>query len=101
MHGKEVPKDDLDSFANFEAYAGMRTNPYQVSYEDICHAVMGPVQKAQLRKMIGFRFHRYPAGAMTETHLDYLEKLLERRVQELLSIPSRRHQKSGKEQDVR
>ena len=94
-------KDDLDSFASFEAYAGTRTNPYQVSYEDICRAVMGPVQKAQLRRMIGFRFHRYPVGAMTETHLDYLEKLLERRVQELLNIPSRRHQKSGKEHGER
>ncbi len=73
-----------------EAYAKMRTNPYQVSYEDICRAVMGPVQKAQLRHMIGFQFHRHPAGTVTDTHLDHLEKLLEGRVQELLSIPSRK-----------
>lgn len=83
-------KDDLDSFSHFEAYAKMRTNPYQVSYEDICRAVMGPVQKAQLRHMIGFQFHRHPAGTVTDTHLDYLEKLLEGRVQELLSISSRK-----------
>ena len=94
-------KDDLDSFSHFEAYAKMRTNPYQVSYEDICHAVMGPVQKAQLRHMIGFKFHRYPAGTVTDTHLDYLEKRLENRVQELLNIPSRKQQKGGREQGTR
>lgn len=94
-------KDDLDSFSHFEAYAKMRTNPYQVSYEDICRAVMGPVQKAQLRRMIGFQFHRYPDGVVTGTHLDYLEKLLERRVQELLTIPSRKQVKGHKEPDAR
>lgn len=83
-------REDLDNFSHFESYAGTRTNPYQVSYEDVCRAVMGPVQKAQLRRMIGFRFRRYPAGAMTEIHLDYLEKLLERRVRELLDIPLRK-----------
>ncbi|RKI64048.1 XRE family transcriptional regulator [bacterium 1xD42-67] len=94
-------KDDLDSFSHFETYAKMRTPPYQVSYEEICHAVMGPVQKAQLRRMIGFQFHRYPAGMVTEAHLDYLEKLLEDRVQELLNIPDRKHQKGSKEQNAR
>ena len=94
-------QDDLDSYTHFETYARMRTNPYQVSFEDICHAVMGPVQKAQLRRMIGFQFRRYPAGAVTDTHLDYLEKLLENRVQELLSIPSRKRQKGSREQDAR
>lgn len=94
-------KDDLDSFSHFEAYAKMRTPPYQVSYEDICRAVIGPVQKAQLRRMIGFKFHRYPAGTVTEVHLDYLEKLLEDRVQELLNIPNRKHQKGNKEQSAR
>lgn len=94
-------KDDLDSFSHFEAYAKMRTNPYQVSYEDICRAVMGPVQKAQLRRMIGFQFRRYPDGIVTGTHLDYLEKLLERRVQELLAIPSRKQVKGRKEPDAR
>lgn len=84
-----------------EAYAKMRAPPYQVSYEDICHAVMGPVQKAQLHRMIGFKFHRYPAGMVTENHLDYLEKLLEDRVQGLLNIPNRTHQKGSKEQSAR
>lgn len=83
-------KDDLDCFSHFEAYAKLRANPYQVSYEDICRAVIGPIQKAQLRRMIGFQFHRYPGGTMAKNHLDYLEKLLEQRVQALLSIPSRR-----------
>ena len=94
-------KDDLDSFSHFEAYAKMRTNPYQVSYEDICYAVMGPVQKAQLRRMIGFQFHHYPAGMVTEVHLDYLEKLLESRVQNLLNIPIRKQQKGSREQGAR
>ena len=62
---------------------------------------MGPVQKAQLRRMIGFKFHRYPAGMVTEAHLNYLEKLLEDRVQELLNIPNRKHQKGSKEQNAR
>ena len=94
-------KDDLDCFSHFEAYAKTRTPPYQVSYEEICQAVMGPIQKAQLRRMIGFKFRRYPTGAMTEAHLDYLETLLERRVRELMKIPARTQKKSGREQDAR
>lgn len=94
-------KDDLDSFSHFEAYAKMRTSPYQVSCEEIYHAVMGPVQKAQLHRMIGFQFRRHPAGTATDTHLDYLEELLEGRVQELLGIPSRKQKKGVREQDTR
>ena len=41
-----------------------------------------------LCRMIGFQFRRYPAGTVTNTHLNYLEELLEGRVQELLSIHS-------------
>lgn len=94
-------KDYLDSFSHFEAYAKMRTNSYQVSYEDICQAVMGPVQKAQLRRMIWFKFHRYPAGTVTDTRLDYLEKLLGSRVQELLSFPAQKQKKDNRKQDAR
>ncbi|MGI6274725.1 MAG: hypothetical protein ACOYJ5_04110 [Acutalibacteraceae bacterium] len=37
----------------------VKNNPYNISYEEVCAEVMGPKQKEQLRRMIGFRFKRH------------------------------------------
>ena len=85
-------KDDLK---NLEAYAKTRSNPYGVSYENICAEVMGAKQKRQLRRMIGFQFKRHPAINLPEEHLAAVEKVLQQRVTQLLAIPSRARE--GKE----
>ncbi len=80
---------ELRDLAALREYAGTRTNPYNLTFEEVCAAVMGSRQKAELRRMIGFRFRRHPAINLPEEHLQMLERLLEQRVRELLSIPTR------------
>ncbi len=75
-----------DDFKNLDDYAKMRSNPYRVSYEDICREVMGSRQKAQLRKLIGFRFTRHQSLNLPEERLKAIEKHINKRVTELLSL---------------
>ena len=79
--------DTVKDFKKMQTYAKNRTNPYGLPYEEICAAVMGQKQKEQLRHMIGFTFKRHPSINFTEEHLRNLEKVLELRVRELLTIP--------------
>ena len=51
-----------------------RSNPYNVSYEEVCAEVMGVRQKEQLRRMIGFRFQRHPRLNLPEKHLKPLKE---------------------------
>lgn len=82
-------KEDLASPAALAAYAKTRTNPYHISFEEVCAGVMGPKQKAQLRRMVGFTFRRHPGLNLPEEHLRALERLLEVRTRQLLAIPNR------------
>ncbi len=70
-------------------YAATRTTPYNLSYEEICAEVMGAKQKAQLRRLIGFKFKRHPSLNLPEEHLCSIERQLELRVRELLAIPTK------------
>ena len=70
-----------------DAYAKTRSNPYRVSYEEVCREVMGTKQKAQLRKMIDFTFVRHPSLNLPEERLTAIEKQIARRTRELLAIP--------------
>ena len=81
-------REDLETSESLEAYAATRTNPYGVSFEEVCRAVMGRRQKEQLRNLIGFRFKRHSNLNLPEQHLKKLEQLLGKRVRSLLSIPS-------------
>ncbi|MBC8544200.1 XRE family transcriptional regulator [Bianquea renquensis] len=87
-------RQDLETPGALRAYAATRTNPYGISFEDVCAEIMGAKQKDQLRRMIGFRFRRHPGINLPETHLQALETLLESRVRRLLSIPARNRLKS-------
>ena len=78
-----------DDFKNLSEYARTRSNPYRISYEDVCKEVMGTRQKAQLRKIIGFRFTRHESLNLPESRLTAIEKQLEERTRELLSMPVR------------
>ena len=82
-----------DDFKGLKEYAKTRSNPYRISYEEVCKEVMGARQKAQLRKMVGFRFHRHPSLNLPEERLAAIEKQLGERTRELLSIPSRTNTK--------
>ena len=84
-----------EDIPNLEEYAKTRTNPYYISFEEVCAAVMGTKQKEQLRHMIGFKFTRHPKLNLPEEHLIAVERVLESRVRELLEIPVR----SGKAPD--
>lgn len=81
-----VGREDLPYL---EEYAKTRSNPYGISYEEVCAEVMGRKQKEQLRRMIGFRFRRHPKINLPEEHLAAIEACLKMRVQELLAIPVR------------
>ena len=70
-----------------EAYAKTRSNPYGIPYETVCREVMGTRQRNQLRRLIGFRFRRHPAINLPEDRLQILEKQINLRVRELLSLP--------------
>lgn len=94
-------QDDLQNLASLKEYARLRSNPYNVSYEEICAEVMGPAQRAQLRRMIGFRFRRHPNLNLPEAHLSLLERVLEERVRELLAIPVQQRRAERPERDRR
>lgn len=84
-----VGREEIEDFEKLKEYAGTRMNPYRLSYEEVCAAVMGAKQKQQLRRMIGFTFQRHPSINLPEEHLRALEQLLELRVRQLLAIPTR------------
>lgn len=76
-----------EDIENLSEYAKMRTTPYRISYEDICKEVMGAKQRAQLRRLIGFRFTRHELINLPEERLSAIEKHINQRVRELLTIP--------------
>ena len=77
-----------DDIKNLDAYAKTRSNPYGVSYESICAEVMGIKQKNQLRKLIDFKFTRHPSINLPEERLTAIEKHLQKRVRNLLALPT-------------
>lgn len=89
-------QEDLPTLAE---YAKTRTNPYYISFEEVCAAVMGTKQKEQLRRMIGFKFTRHPKLNLPEEHLVAVERVLENRVRELLEIPVRSRKAPDKDKD--
>ncbi|MBR0081613.1 MAG: helix-turn-helix domain-containing protein [Clostridia bacterium] len=76
-----------DDYAHLDEYARTRSNPYGVSYENVCREVMGTKQRNQLRRLIGFRFQRHPSINLPEEHLQAIEEQIDLRVRELLSLP--------------
>lgn len=77
-------QDDIENLAE---YAKTRSNPYRTSYETICREVMGPRQRNQLRRLIGFRFRRHPSLNLPEQRLSAIENHINVRVRELLALP--------------
>lgn len=88
-----------NDLADLDAYAKTRTTPYGgVTYEAVCAEVLGRIQAEQLRKLIGFTFHRHPKLNLPETRLCAMEAHLQRRVRALLEL-ARTKEKSKPHRD--
>ncbi|MEI3176186.1 MAG: hypothetical protein V8S96_06780 [Lachnospiraceae bacterium] len=66
----------------------------------MCKAVMGTKQKAQLRRMVDFKFTRHPSLNLPEERLTAIEKQLGEHTRELFSIPVQRSLKRKNEQKI-
>lgn len=76
-----------DDFKDLTEYAKTRNPAYRgTSFEGICKSVMGRVQSAQLRRLIGFEFTRHPRINLPEARLLSIEKHLQKRVRNLLAL---------------
>ncbi len=76
-----------DDFKDLDTYAKTRSTPYGVSFESVCKEVMGAKQRAELRKLVGFKFTRHPSLNLPEERLVAIEKHIDSRARELLSLP--------------
>ena len=77
-------QDDID---HLKEYAKTRANPYGIPYETVCREVMGNKQRAQLHRLINFKFTRHPAYNWPEERLKPIEDHIQWRVRELLALP--------------
>ena len=76
-----------EDLANIREYAQTRTNPYGLTFENVCREVMTAKQRSQLRRLIGFSFTRHPSINLPEATLQAIEEQINWRVRELLSLP--------------
>lgn len=76
-----------DDFKDLDSYAKTRSNPYGISYEDICREVMGSKQREQLCRLLDFKFQRHPSINLPEERLKTMEARINIRAKELLTIP--------------
>lgn len=76
-----------EDFANLPEYAKTRANPYGIPYETICREIIGKRQREELRKLIGFTFTRHKFYNLPEKFLRAIERHINLRVQEILSLP--------------
>ena len=90
-----------EDFQDLDSYAKTRGTAYGVSFESVCQEVMGPIQARQLRKLIGFTFHRHPRLNWPEYRLEAIERHLQKRVHQLLELaPELRRRQEIKQRDL-
>ena len=90
-----------EDFQDLDSYAKTRGTAYSVSFESICQEVRGPIQARQLRKLIGFTFHRHPRLNWPEYRLEAIERHLQKRVRQLLELaPELRRRQEIKQRDL-
>ena len=90
-----------EDFQDLDSYAKTRGTAYGVSFENVCQEVMGPIQARQLRKLIGFPFHRHPRLNWPEYRLEAIERHLQKRVRQLLELaPELRRRQEIKQRDL-
>ena len=90
-----------EDFQDLDSYAKTRGTAYSVSFESVCQEVMGPIQARQLRKLIGFTFHRHPRLNWPEYRLEAIERHLQKRVRQLLELaPELRRRQEIQQRDL-
>ena len=90
-----------EDFQDLDSYAKTRGTAYSVRFESVCQEVMGPIQARQLRKLIGFTFHRHPRLNWPEYRLEAIERHLQKRVRQLLELaPELRRRQEIKQRDL-
>lgn len=75
-----------EGLMDIDAYAKTRYSSYGVPFENIVKEFITCRQKAQLRKMIGFKFKRHTSYNLPEKRLKEIEKHLQKRVYQLLEM---------------
>ncbi|MGN0367613.1 MAG: XRE family transcriptional regulator [Wujia sp.] len=75
-----------DDFENLKEYAKTRRSSYGVPFENIVREFITSRQKEKLRKMIGFQFEHNRNYNLPAKRLKAIEKHLQERVMELLSL---------------
>ncbi|MBQ6621243.1 MAG: XRE family transcriptional regulator [Mogibacterium sp.] len=75
-----------DDFADLDAYIRTRTNPYGPGQDhlSLCRKLIGPRQKRELRRLIGFRFAESDVSNLPTWRLRALEEMIRDRVRILL-----------------
>lgn len=76
-----------DDLANLSEYAKTRVPAYKdVTFEGLCSRYAGKTQAQQLRRLIGFTFTRHPSLNWPEERLIAIERHIQDRVRQLLSL---------------
>ncbi len=81
-------KTEFEDERLFQKYVESRTNPYGRGnqFMDLARRIIGPKQKAQLRRLIGFEFTESDVTNLPRWRTQRLEQLIQERVQELLAM---------------
>ena len=77
-----------DEIANLDIYAKTRSSAYGVPFQNIVGEFITARQKEKLHRMIGFRFARHSRYNLPAARLKAIEQHLQKRTQDLLSVPS-------------
>lgn len=73
-----------DDIANLDKYADTRNPALYDSFIFVAKEIITPVQKEQLKKLIGFKFKRHSRYNLDKKRLNAIEKFIQKRVLELL-----------------
>lgn len=75
-----------DDLMHLDLYARTRMSAYNIPFDTIVSEFISPRQREMLRRMIGFTFKKHPRYNLPAERLKYIEKHLQKRVQELISL---------------
>lgn len=87
-----------EKLRNLDNYAKTLSNPYNISYNRLCQGLIEKRQRDKLRALIGFSFQRHPSLNLPEERLKAIERKVQNRVAELLSLTrEKKKDRSGPE----
>lgn len=75
-----------EDIADLASYAKTRTPALGGSFEEVIKKFMAERQRAKLRKLINFKFKMHPRYNLPKERLRAIERFLQKRVQQLLTI---------------